>query len=235
MKQERISTATSMSKPQLGRKKQQTLKQCWFSGSHSDIGGGWQDHDLADLSLTWMVANIAPLLSMDLKYLASLPGPVCPWGEMQPHDPESGIFKFSGEITRKLPTATDDVTYETIHPSVLLQPTKTPALELALSHRVIGKLMPLEEELRANWPYKPSDPSAEAYQKRISADEKTPGLLGGALHVFGDVGHRLISSVTKSEAMHSQSGQPVYEQSWFSKMADETPFGVYTKALEEKF
>lgn len=31
--------------------------QMWFSGSHSDVGGGFQDHDLSDLALVWMVVS----------------------------------------------------------------------------------------------------------------------------------------------------------------------------------
>ena len=29
----------------------------WFSGSHSDVGGGFQDHGLSDLALVWMVVS----------------------------------------------------------------------------------------------------------------------------------------------------------------------------------
>ncbi|EEB94274.1 hypothetical protein MPER_06934, partial [Moniliophthora perniciosa FA553] len=46
---------TKLEQTDLGRSKGQILKECWFSGSHSDIGGGYRDHDLADLTLTWMV------------------------------------------------------------------------------------------------------------------------------------------------------------------------------------
>lgn len=36
----------------------QTLEQVWFSGVHSDIGGGYTpDHRLSDVTLTWMVAR----------------------------------------------------------------------------------------------------------------------------------------------------------------------------------
>ncbi|KAJ8591826.1 hypothetical protein M405DRAFT_860232 [Rhizopogon salebrosus TDB-379] len=68
-----------------GRRKGQILKQCWFSGSHSDIGGGWQEHDLSDLTLAWMVANIGDMLSIDIAYITSLLDPVAPWGEQAPH------------------------------------------------------------------------------------------------------------------------------------------------------
>ncbi len=33
----------------------QTLEQVWFSGVHSDVGGGYPDPELAEISLLWMV------------------------------------------------------------------------------------------------------------------------------------------------------------------------------------
>ncbi|MEA2155551.1 MAG: hypothetical protein QOE11_1691, partial [Solirubrobacteraceae bacterium] len=35
----------------------QTLEQVWFSGVHSDVGGGYPDPALAEIPLLWMVAN----------------------------------------------------------------------------------------------------------------------------------------------------------------------------------
>ncbi|KAG2154796.1 hypothetical protein DEU56DRAFT_770372 [Suillus clintonianus] len=131
-----------------GRRKGQILKQCWFSGEHSDIGGGWQEHDLSDITLTWMVANIGDMLSIDIAYIASLPDPVAPWGEQHPHDPRTGIFVLSGTNVRKLPTVTDNITHETIHPSVLQH--KHP---IQFDHALLCKLLPFEEELQKAWPY----------------------------------------------------------------------------------
>ena len=34
------------------------LKQCWFLGSHSDVGGGYPDAGLANLTLIWMIAQL---------------------------------------------------------------------------------------------------------------------------------------------------------------------------------
>ncbi|EGG00763.1 uncharacterized protein MELLADRAFT_93032 [Melampsora larici-populina 98AG31] len=39
-------------------KKKQILKQVWFAGAHSDVGGGNPVRDLADVSLVWMVVRI---------------------------------------------------------------------------------------------------------------------------------------------------------------------------------
>lgn len=104
-----------------GRRKNQVLRQCWFpggclssvsqnvwssllptSGSHSDVGGGFAEHDLADISLVWMAvskssvfnvttntvafqAQIEDALGLDIEYLAHLPKPVAPWGKQKPH------------------------------------------------------------------------------------------------------------------------------------------------------
>jgi uncharacterized protein (DUF2235 family) len=35
----------------------QTLIQVWFCGCHSDVGGGYKDHHLADIPLVWMLQN----------------------------------------------------------------------------------------------------------------------------------------------------------------------------------
>ncbi|KAG1769175.1 hypothetical protein EDD22DRAFT_1048164 [Suillus occidentalis] len=131
-----------------GRRKGQILKQCWFSGEHSDIGGGWKDHDLSDITLAWMVANIGDMLSIDIGYIYSLPDPVAPWGEQQPHNPRVGIFKLSDTNIRKLPTVTDNITHETIHLSVLRQKHS-----MSLNPALFCKLLPLEEELEKKWAY----------------------------------------------------------------------------------
>ncbi|WP_019971646.1 DUF2235 domain-containing protein [Mycobacterium sp. 141] len=33
----------------------QRVEQVWFSGVHSDVGGGYPEHDLSDITLLWMV------------------------------------------------------------------------------------------------------------------------------------------------------------------------------------
>lgn len=43
---------------------EQVLKQVWFSGSHNDLGGANQNHDLSDTSLVRMV--VRPKLPLHL-------------------------------------------------------------------------------------------------------------------------------------------------------------------------
>jgi len=36
-------------------KEHQIMKQVWFSGMHTDVGGGYKEQELSDIPLTWMV------------------------------------------------------------------------------------------------------------------------------------------------------------------------------------
>ncbi|KAI5481708.1 alpha-ketoglutarate dependent taurine dioxygenase [Pseudohyphozyma bogoriensis] len=120
---------TKWKQTQKGKDKGQVLKQVWFAGSHSDVGGGWDQHDLADITLAWAVSNTANILSYDLKYINSIPNPTAPYGQQPPHNPRTGIFALTEAVVRKAPTETNDITHETVHPSVLCQ------LKLSQSYR----------------------------------------------------------------------------------------------------
>jgi hypothetical protein len=45
------------------------LRQVWFPGVHSNIGGGLPDQELANITLAWMISQIRPFLDMDLDYV----------------------------------------------------------------------------------------------------------------------------------------------------------------------
>ncbi|KAH9065959.1 hypothetical protein EDB87DRAFT_1679642 [Lactarius vividus] len=74
-----------------GRRKKQVLKQSMITngspnqGSHSDIGGGYKEHDLSDITLFWMLANVEDIVAIDTKYLFSLLQPSASWGTQEPH------------------------------------------------------------------------------------------------------------------------------------------------------
>lgn len=36
---------------------QPTIRQVWFTGSHTDVGGGYRERGLADITLSWMLSN----------------------------------------------------------------------------------------------------------------------------------------------------------------------------------
>ena len=43
----------------------QVLRQMWFPGVHSNIGGGYPKHGLSDTTFLWMVSQLNPLLGLD--------------------------------------------------------------------------------------------------------------------------------------------------------------------------
>jgi uncharacterized protein (DUF2235 family) len=60
------------------------LQQVWFSGAHSDVGGGMDDPRLADISLAWMIAQCTKhkQLSFNMEYLLTSSTPTeskAPW------------------------------------------------------------------------------------------------------------------------------------------------------------
>jgi uncharacterized protein (DUF2235 family) len=48
------------------------LKQCWFRGAHSDVGGGHQDNGLASISLAWMIAQLEGVVGFNNDVLADI-------------------------------------------------------------------------------------------------------------------------------------------------------------------
>ncbi|KAJ4499600.1 hypothetical protein C8R41DRAFT_754020 [Lentinula lateritia] len=191
-----------------GRKKGQILKQ---ASCHSDVGGGYKDHDLADISLTWMVAHVNDSLAMDMKYLGGLLDPMAPWGTQKPHDPETGIFALSIRAQRPLPTKTDDITHEKIHPSVLHQKDLYPALaqDIRDHPELIGILLPLEEEVKKNWPY---NPTIAAATLKSEVPDKGPG--PHPLHEHRSLSGKLAHGIAKatSSVLHKVSGDDEKEK-----------------------
>jgi hypothetical protein len=68
------------------RDKGQSLKQCWFLGSHSDVGGGNKKLGLANISLAWMMAQLKDLVYFDPEIVKSMTS-------QQHHDYTSEVLK----------------------------------------------------------------------------------------------------------------------------------------------
>ena len=46
------------------------FEQCWMPGDHSNVGGSWDDQQLADISLAWMMSRLGSLgVKFDEGYL----------------------------------------------------------------------------------------------------------------------------------------------------------------------
>ncbi|KAF8632637.1 hypothetical protein AX15_001836 [Amanita polypyramis BW_CC] len=148
------------------RQKGQSLKQCWFSGSHSDVGGGFPVHDLANLTMMWMVGQVSDILSLDADYLRGSSEIVAPWGKQAPHNPRTGIFSIASATPRPLPSLDPD-TQESVHPSVHEQEILDSRIKDHIEKypELICQLTPLEEEWKQRWPYDPNTPQAQRYRQ----------------------------------------------------------------------
>ena len=118
------------------------LRQVWFPGVHANVGGGYSDQELANLTLAWMMSQVRPFLDMDLDYLIDQQDDtdryyersnqrIRPWSFGKIYDSMAGIYALGGSTIRAPgrsftvdPTTgreTDEPlrdTCEYIHPSV---------------------------------------------------------------------------------------------------------------------
>ncbi len=95
--------------------KDQVLEQVWFPGVHSDVGGGYFETGLSDISLNWMLEKAA---SCDLNFnqIETHPNPMAVM-----HESYNGFYKLQSKHLRPMgiKPAKNGNTHETIHSSVL--------------------------------------------------------------------------------------------------------------------
>ncbi|EIW64595.1 uncharacterized protein TRAVEDRAFT_111927 [Trametes versicolor FP-101664 SS1] len=210
-----------------GRKKGQILRQCWFTGSHCDIGGGYEEHDLSDITLNWMISNIGDALSFDYPYVISLPRPTAVWGTQAPHNSRTGIFALSKEIQRKLPTVTNDVTYEVIHSSVLEQVRLVPNLQETINNNpnLVVPLLPWEEQVKAHWERKLAQAPQGAVQtaERIQENESHHHHHASLFHKAAEAVKHLKGGDQDTEGPGDAHSQ--YVKAWMGKVATESSVG----------
>ncbi|GJJ08812.1 hypothetical protein Clacol_003031 [Clathrus columnatus] len=209
-----------------GLAKGQVLKQVWFAvvvkGSHSDIGGGWKRHDLSDLTLVWMMSNVESMLSIDRDYLFSLPEPVASWGKQLPHDPQTGIFKFAFEIQRTLPTETNNITHEYVHPSVKEQRTQIPQLleNIKTTPALICDLHEIEDKFKDVWRFIPRERINVGGENDAESDLENESQEAMAKSLE-KMAKKAAQSQMESEVMVDEGGRPRYQESWIGSIVHE--------------
>lgn len=77
------------------------VKQLWFPGVHADVGGGYADHDLGDLTLRWMMQE-AQAQGIAFREGAFERLTDNPQGVL--HDSVSGVFKYRRTRPRSVPS-----------------------------------------------------------------------------------------------------------------------------------
>ncbi|KAI1797950.1 hypothetical protein LXA43DRAFT_982756 [Ganoderma leucocontextum] len=209
-----------------GRSKGQVLKQCWFTGSHCDVGGGYEEHDLLEMTFNWMVANIEDALSLDFEYILSLPKPDKPWGTQPPHNPLVGIYSVAESIQRTLPTETNDVTHEVIHSSVLEQASVVPGLKAILDAHpnIVAPLHPWEVAAKTSW--------ALRLQSLAAVGTVEPVLATVADHTQ-EQQHESLRDKVREALKHLVHGDEYKEHvgNWLGKLVHESNVGVVVKEL----
>jgi uncharacterized protein (DUF2235 family) len=98
----------------------QTLKQVWFAGVHTNVGGGYEEHGLSDITLAWMASEVDPLLAIDFDYIKPRRDMRNNWSLGKLYDSaEDKKWKVLGIVTRTPFAAANGVgTNESVHPSV---------------------------------------------------------------------------------------------------------------------
>lgn len=87
------------------------LRQVWFPGVHSNIGGGLEDQGLANISLAWMTSQLEPFIEFDPDYILDCYDDTRmyyketnqkprPWSFGKIYDSLKGIYLLDGAMTR---------------------------------------------------------------------------------------------------------------------------------------
>jgi uncharacterized protein (DUF2235 family) len=98
----------------------QRVEQVWFAGVHSDVGGGYTETDLSDITLKWMIDRASSCgLVIDTTIADGLVGDPC--GPL--HDSMTSYYKLLGDGTRHIddpaPAGTYPATLEVVSPAAL--------------------------------------------------------------------------------------------------------------------
>lgn len=93
---------------------QQVVEQVWFPGVHSNIGGGYPDTGLSDITMHWMVKKAKGCgLHFDNNYLKSN---LYPEYRGALYNSKTGIYRLQADYIRPVNPA--EISNESVHPSV---------------------------------------------------------------------------------------------------------------------
>lgn len=103
-----------------GKANGQEIKQVWFAGVHSDVGGGYPEHGTSDIPLAWMASEVSPYLGLDVDYLKLRRDQRSKWALGTLHESYTGFWTRlpNSERARTPFTADQTKSFEKLHPSV---------------------------------------------------------------------------------------------------------------------
>lgn len=89
-------------------KENQRVEQVWFSGVHSDVGGGYEDAGLADITLRWMLEKAEQQgLALDRAAMGARPIPGNPLMQ-PPNESMKGVYHALPKFDRPIGLKIDD-------------------------------------------------------------------------------------------------------------------------------
>jgi hypothetical protein len=128
------------------------LKQVWFAGCHSTIGGGEHGQDLSDISLVWMVQQVLSYTNLKIdKAALQLKGGKTwrgtPWGCGQYEESYAGFYYIAGKEDRepkshKFRRFRGGPVVETVETSEELHTSLRKRLDMAAEKPLDGKYRP---------------------------------------------------------------------------------------------
>lgn len=99
------------------------VRQIWFPGVHSDVGGGYPETGLSDGALRWMIDEAAAL---GIAFDDDMVGQVRPDARAVLHDSCTGVFKLLRTRPRSVPNLDGPPAAGMLHESVLDRHRKPP-------------------------------------------------------------------------------------------------------------
>lgn len=156
----------------------------------------------------------------------------------------TGIFSLALENTRRLPTKTDNITHETIHPSVLEQEPMSPQLRENIQKNplLVCSLLPFEENMKRSWPYVPGKnvptDSEESLQVESATGVETTILWSATREVLSvgtqlgtEIFKEVQTRVTASKSTNGAVGKQSSAASWLINLAHESHAGAVLKEI----
>ena len=88
-----------------------TLRQVWFPGVHANVGGGYDDMQLANITLAWMMSQLEPFLemrdeflfeqdSLNEDYYKEIGQGIRPWSFGKIYNEQKGVMAVGGRTVR---------------------------------------------------------------------------------------------------------------------------------------
>ncbi len=127
------------------------VKQIWFPGVHSDVGGGYLETGLSDGALKWMMGEAK---AAGLAFHKGMYDQVKPDPHGVLHDSHSGLFKLMRTLPRCVPLIVKQNSGKSIHESTV-ERHDNPPITQAPYHptRVLGKGETAELSVYASQPW----------------------------------------------------------------------------------